>query len=188
MALGAIFGFAPSAVADEQRCNVDLGIICVEVPVPVEVRVPVPVPGPTVTVPGPVERIPGPTITVPGPTVTRNVAGPERIVSGPTVTITPTGQPNITSGNIRAQERMLSERPTPVPTVTVTETAEELPGRERVVRVSVPQAIGISAVLLFIGALLLLLCFYGIYAVGRKEGENENVKFFEELRALTRKR
>lgn len=145
------------------------------IPAPVKtVSVKVPVPGPTQLIPGPVRTIivpspvPGPVRTVyvtsPGPVVHSPVPAPSRTTSGPVV---PKLTPTPGSATVSA-----------VPSPVVTSSPSPVPGktsirfRDRVVKVSVPQAIAISAGLLLLGLILGLAALYVVYRVGEKDGEN----------------
>jgi hypothetical protein len=139
-----------------------------------EVTVEVPVPGPTDII-----RIPGPTVTVPGPirTITIPVPGATTTATA-TVTLSP-GQGPTARGTIGPSTlpSTAENAPGANPTVTVTKT---LPPKkvvdERRVRITIPQAIGISLGLLLLGLAMGLLAMYASYAVGYKNSEQAEAK------------
>lgn len=160
-----------------------LGQEIVRIPAPVR-EVEVRVPGPRVTIPGPTVNVPvpGPTRTIevpgvsipqPGPTVTITVR-PDGQIVGPRATVTSTP----TSSSSRAEASSV-----PTPTVTETQNVTSKP-KEKVkeVRVSVPQAIGISAGLFLLGLILGLLAIYSAYAIGYKNSEESELKTWEAFR------
>lgn len=149
-----------------------------------EIRVEVPVPGPTDIIKVPV---PGPTriIEVPGPTTTVNVPVPGKPGSNSTATATvtlhPSGQKGVARDTIKPSTTPSAGKNTPGsnPTVTVTKTASPkvvVDEREKKVRITIPQAIGLSVGLLLLGLLLGLLALYAAYTVGYKNSEQSEAK------------
>ncbi|QIN94038.1 hypothetical protein PP459_gp196 [Streptomyces phage Wakanda] len=143
-----------------------------------EVEVQVPVPGPTDII-----RVPGPTrtVTVPGPTKTVAVPVPgSNATATATVTLRPSGQSGARRDNIEPSTTpSAGKTPGVTPTVTVTKTASPkvvVDEREKKVRVTIPQAIGISVGLLLLGLLLGLLALYTAYTVGYKNSEQAEAK------------
>ncbi len=146
-----------------------------------EVRVEVPVPGPTdiIRVPGPTKTVPvpGPTrtvvVTVPGAdskaTATATVAMRPGQKADNRVTIKPSTTPS-------AGEKAPGS---PGPTATVTKTAPPkvvVDEREKKVRITIPQAIGLSVGLLLLGLLLGLVALYIAYTMGYKNSEQAQAK------------
>lgn len=194
LALLALFAFPTTAQAADCEQS-PLGQVCVslvgqDISVTLLgqeiVRIPAPVREVEIRVPGPRVTIAGPTINVPvpGPTRTIEVPGVSIPQPGPTVTVTvrPDGQivrsrATVTSSSSRAESSV------PTPTITETQNVASKP-KEKVkeVKVSVPQAIGISAGLFLLGMLLGLLAIYSAYAIGYKNSEETELKTWEAFR------
>lgn len=168
-------------VVDGEARVTGLGGVELTAPVPVqEVPVYVNVPGPTITNEVPVP-VPGPTVSVPGPTKTVTVPGPTETITvpGPTTTVTETQTATATPTPGAGQE---SSSPA---TITVTTPNDSKPTtRTRFIQVTVPQAVTFSLLALLLGAFVVLLVMYGMYRLGRKEGEHSLDGFLEELRDL----
>jgi hypothetical protein len=167
-----------------------LGQEILRIPAPVkEIRVEVPVPGPTDIIKVPV---PGPTkiIEVPGPTKTVTVPVPgkpgETSTATATVTLSPSGQKGAARDTMKpsATPSAGENSPGAKPTVTVTKTAPPkvvVDEREKKVRITIPQAIGLSLGLLLLGLLLGLLALYAAYTVGYKNSEQAEAKKWREF-------
>lgn len=143
---------------------------------------------PGVTVPVPV-TLPRQTVTVQLPQATRTATlpGQTRTIQGPTVpgqtlTVAPTVAPvTVTLPNGQRVQTSVTITPSPVPGSVTTKPVV----KERKVRVSVPQAIGIGVGVLLLGLILGLLAIYIAYAVGYKDSEDAEAskwrKFRDEL-------
>lgn len=150
-----------------------------------EVRVEVPVPGPTDIIKVPV---PGPTkiIEVPGPTRTVAVPVPGATSEATaTVTLRP-GQQGAARVTIKpsATPSLGAKTPGSNPTATVTKTAPPkvvVDEHEKKVRITIPQAIGLSVGLLLLGLLLGLLALYIAYTMGYKNSEQAEAKKWREF-------
>lgn len=193
LALLVLFAFPNTAQAQDCKPTT-LGTVCVNlvgqdisvtllgqeivrIPAPIK-EVQVNVPGPRVTIPGPTINVPVPgptrTIQVPGvsrpqPTVTITVDRSGQIVP-PRVTVTPTTSPQASVG---ASSRTVSP--------TVTESPNEHV-KEKGVRITVPQAVGISLGVLAFGIIAGLIAVYLAYASGYKDSEQAELKAWDAFR------
>jgi hypothetical protein len=198
ISLGLVLAFLlPAAIfAPEARAAVCVeGVTCINgVPLP---AVTVTVPGPVrtvterVTLPGTVrtvtQRIPGPTVTktvtktttqrIPGPVSTVTLVKPGAVK---TVVVRPNGQTTTIGQQMAPSGKMV----TPTATVTVTKTvnnpAEET--KESVIKVTRPQAAGLSVGFIVLGVILGALLLFWAYRSGYLESENKNIQELEELR------
>lgn len=148
--------------------------VTIEVPGPV-VTVPVPVPGPVQTI-----EVPGPVRTVPGPTRTVEVPGPTTVITE-TAPATPTG-----AGPAETTRNESRPSQTSAPATVVATRTVEVPGETR----TIVERIGYSLLWMLIGALLILLGFYVVYYLGRKDQERDFNAYLQDLTdlAMTRKR
>jgi hypothetical protein len=138
----------------------------------------VPVPGPVQTV---IKLVPTPT-PVPGPTRTIYLGSPSP-VPGPTKTVyvdRPVGQSASTRATLSS-----GTTDTGVPSPSVTVSPSPVPGKtvtkERRVKVTVPQAIGISIGLVLFGIVAGLLALYAVYTLGYKDSKREETNKMREL-------
>lgn len=171
--------------ANVASADISLPLPTVTLTVPRLVTVTAKVPGPTVTLPRSTVTLPRVTdvVTLPRVTVTQ-----PPVVRTSTVTITQGGAPTVVrSGHTMTQRDTMSS--TPPQTVTKTPapvTKEKVVDHE--VRVSVPEAVGISIGLVLAGLLLGLLLLYIVYRTGYAEGEHVNRKFLAEMRTILHRR
>lgn len=160
-------------------------------------------PLPRVTVSGPTIRVPLPRVTLTRPpviitlprvtsrvtltaqTVTVKLPGATDTVRLPdkTATVDIPGHPVVnppvvTVSNGQTVETYVTLSPTPQPGTVTTKPVV----KEKEVRVSVPQAIGLSIGLLLLGLILGLLAIYIAYAVGYKNSEQAEVRSWRKFR------
>ena len=146
-------------------------------------RPPVTITLPRATAPGSVLTVPGQTITLRLPratetatlpgvttTVTMVVPQPGQSISGSTIRVTPS--------NGQATQTYVRISPSPVPGPTrITPVT-----KERTVKVSIPQAIGIGLGILLIGLMLGLLAIWLAYTAGYKDSEKVEKRTWAEFR------
>lgn len=153
--------------------------------------------GPTIRIPLPRVTVTGPVVTVRLPRVTSRVTLPAQTVTvrlpratetvrlpNETTTVDIPGQspvvnpPVFTFPNGQTVQTYVTLSPTPQPGTVTTKPVV----REKEVRVSVPQAVGLSLGLFLLGLVLGLLAIYIAYVIGYKNSEQAEVRSWRRFR------
>jgi len=173
--------------------DICVGDTCIAVPTVTLPGQTITLPGTTVTLPGRTVTPPVRTVTLPRQTVTRRVTLPRQTVVTtrylrlPQTTKTATIETTVTVRSTQAIPTgagTTTIRQTPQASVRIVPTPgpiRTVPVR-REVKVTVPQAIGLSLGLLLVGLGLGLLALYAAYAVGYKDSERQELRILRRFK------
>lgn len=169
-----MMGFPVAAWASPADLGLPLPTVTLQVPKLVTVSVTLP--PVTVTLPRATDVVTLPRVTVTGvPAPVQTVTQLQRVTITKSGTSTLTGQTVTESATINTPPQTVTRKP-------VTKVVD------RKIRVSVPEAVGISIGLVLVGILLGLLGLAVVYRLGYADGEGKANNFLREMRLLIRRK